>query len=102
MAGNGDAQPFVHLLGNSDIYLSHNAANKIQLLEAGTPYLNFYEDGTDDIVEGMTANNDLYLKPNGTGVLKFGTHAAITTETNSGFITIKDAAGNSRKLCVVS
>jgi hypothetical protein len=33
---------------------------------------------------------------------KFGTHSALGAETLSGFITIKDAAGNARKLAVVS
>ena len=36
------------------------------------------------------------------GVMKFGTHSAITTENLSGYITIKDSAGNTRKLAVVS
>lgn len=34
--------------------------------------------------------------------LSFGTHSAIGAETVTGFITITDAAGNSRKLAVVS
>ena len=33
---------------------------------------------------------------------RMGTHAAVTTETLTGYITILDAAGNSRKLGVVS
>lgn len=33
---------------------------------------------------------------------KFGTHTGLGAETVTGFITIKDAAGNSRKLAVVS
>lgn len=49
-----------------------------------------------------TANIDLALTPAGTGVLKFGTHAAIGAETVTGYITIKDAVGTSRKVAVVS
>lgn len=49
-----------------------------------------------------TANIDLALTPAGTGVLKFGTHTALGGETVSGYITIKDAGGISRKVAVVS
>lgn len=36
------------------------------------------------------------------GTVGFGTHSAIGAETVTGYITIKDAAGNTRKLAVVS
>lgn len=36
------------------------------------------------------------------GTLNFGSHSAIGAETVTGFITIKDSAGTSRKLAVVS
>lgn len=49
-----------------------------------------------------TANIDLALTPAGTGVVKFGTHSAIGAETVTGYITIKDAGGTSRKVAVVS
>lgn len=48
------------------------------------------------------ANIDLALTPKGTGRVRFGTHSAIAAETVTGYITIKDAAGNSRKIAVVS
>lgn len=50
--------------------------------------------GTDDI--------DLSLVPAGTGVLKFGTHTTIASETITGYITVKDSGGTSRKLAVIS
>jgi hypothetical protein len=50
--------------------------------------------GTDDI--------DVSLVPAGAGVVKMGTHSAIGAETVTGFITIKDAGGTTRKLAVVS
>lgn len=51
---------------------------------------------------GTDANIDFAITPKGTGVLRFGTHSALAAETVTGYITIKDAAGNSRKLAVVS
>jgi len=51
---------------------------------------------------GSATDVDCSLVPKGSGRVRYGTHAAVTTETLSGFITIKDAAGNTRKLAVVS
>ena len=48
------------------------------------------------------ANIDLALTPKGTGRVRFGTHSAIAAETVTGYITIKDAGGTSRKIAVVS
>jgi len=52
--------------------------------------------------EGTDTDIDIRLNTKGSGVVRYGTHAAVTTETLSGFITIKDSAGNTRKLAVVS
>jgi len=51
---------------------------------------------------GSDANIDFAIAPKGTGVLRFGTHSALAAETVTGYITIKDSAGNTRKLAVVS
>jgi hypothetical protein len=48
------------------------------------------------------SNIDVLLSPAGTGVLRFGTHSSIVAETVTGYITIKDSAGTTRKLAVVS
>lgn len=49
-----------------------------------------------------TDNIDLLFTPAGTGNVRFGTHSAIAAETVTGYITIKDAGGTSRKVAVVS
>jgi len=59
--------------------------------------LRISSDGTDGV---FTSTGDMFF--NATGNVKFGTHSAITTETLSGFITIKDSSGATRKLAVVS
>lgn len=56
-------------------------------------------------IAGLTAGNtvDLALQPGNGGRLRFWTaHAAITTETLSGYIEFKDNTGTVRKLGVVS
>lgn len=45
---------------------------------------------------------DISITPLGTGVLRFGTRTAIGAETVTGYITIKDSGGTTRKLAVVS
>lgn len=45
---------------------------------------------------------DVKLTPAGAGVVQFGTRTAIAAETVTGYITIKDAGGTTRKLAVVS
>lgn len=50
--------------------------------------------GADDI--------DLILTPAGAGVVQFGSHSAVGAETVTGYITIKDSGGTTRKLAVIS
>lgn len=51
---------------------------------------------------GSDTNIDMALTPKGTGTLKFGTHSALVAETVTGYITIKDSGGTTRKIAVVS
>ncbi len=51
---------------------------------------------------GSDSNIDLAITPKGTGNLKFGTHTASGDAAVSGYITIKDAAGNTRKLATIA
>lgn len=51
---------------------------------------------------GSDTNIDFLLGGKGTGVLRFGAHSALAAETVTGYITVKDSAGNTRKLAVVS
>ena len=51
---------------------------------------------------GADTNIDLLFVPKGTGVLRFGTHTGTGDTATNGYITIKDAAGNSRRLATVA
>ena len=90
--------PKIVLQGATDaLYYTSNGFGH-NFYEGGSIFLSLYYDGTNDVVEGKKDNNDLYLKPAGTGVVKFGTYNAKGAEAFDGFIPIKDAAGNNRKL----
>jgi len=45
---------------------------------------------------------DLTLIPAGAGFVQFGAHSGLTAETLSGYITIKDAGGTTRKVGIIS
>lgn len=68
--------------------------------------LQTQSDGIEIAAEsaGATAiaNLDIRLTPLGTGAVRFGTHSAIGAETITGYITIKDSGGTTRKIAVVS
>lgn len=51
---------------------------------------------------GADANLDLNLNAKGSGVLKFGTWTSNADAAVNGYITIKDAAGNLRKLATIA
>jgi hypothetical protein len=79
---------------------------QIEHVSSGVNFLNAKGSiaGTGVSLEagGDDTNIDIKLTPKGSGVLSFGTHSAIAAETVTGYITIKDSSGNSRKLAVVS
>ena len=52
--------------------------------------------------QGTDTDVGIALIPKGSEHVRFGTHAAITAETLSGFVTIRDIGGTQRKLAVVS
>ena len=56
--------------------------------------------GNITLVDG--ANGDCQFNLDGTGVLCFGTYAALGAEVPAGYILIKDQVGNSRKVCIVA
>jgi hypothetical protein len=67
-------------------------------IQTGSGYVELAAEtagtGTDDI--------DIRLTPAGTGKVRFGSHSAIAAETVTGYITIVDSGGTSRKIAVVS
>lgn len=73
-----------------------SAANYVQATGAATG------NAVSISASGSDSNIDFAIAPKGTGVLRFGTHSALAAETVTGYITIKDSAGNTRKLAVVS
>jgi hypothetical protein len=51
---------------------------------------------------GTDTNIDFMLTPKGSGTVKFGTFTGSADAAVNGYVTIKDAAGNSRKLATIA
>ena len=77
-----------------------NAGAKFRINTGADGVLTIGISGTDTVFDTIANNKNIFLQPHGTGNVKFGTYAAAIATESTGYITIKDAAGNSRKLMV--
>ena len=98
-ANTTDAQPYMIFSALGSVTVIHHSSGSLFLGDEGGNYMSF-RGGTDASIT-TDSNKNLYLNT-GTGKVKFGTHSAITTETLSGYIPIKDSGGTDRKLAVIS
>jgi hypothetical protein len=62
--------------------------------ESGNPVM-IYANGTDD-------NIDIRLVPKGDGLVRLGARTASSDAAITGYITVKDSGGTTRKLAVIS
>ena len=120
-ANSVNAYPLFGMLGNSHMYISvpltasfyvnHGVNKSLNVSYAAnvTTVRGGNVTGDDLILKGNNVDGDkitvegagdIFLEP--TGLVKFGTYAAIVAETLQGYVTIKDEAGNSRKVAVVA
>lgn len=107
-----DAAPFLFDAQSSGEYLFTNDSGTIVRFNSGSSaaarpnYLQFENNSANNPpvvrARGSDTNVDIYLQTQGTGVVRFGTHSALAAETVTGYITVKDAGGTSRKIAVVS
>ncbi len=82
--------------GDGFVFLGNNKANylRVNAQAAGsTPQLR---------AEGSDTNIDLYIGGKGSGVVQFGTWTSNADTAVNGYVTIKDAAGNTRKLATIA
>jgi hypothetical protein len=89
---------FLNSSGESVFLISHQPTNvnRLQAVSNDTgnpPTLS---------AAGTDTNIDLSLNSKGTGRVRYGTHVANADAPISGYIEIKDASGNIRKLAVIS
>lgn len=101
-ANTTDATSRIVLYGNAGIYFYTKAGSAIHFIDGLTDALKFLYNTAGNVYEitSVVDGKDLALLTTGTGVLKFGTYTAGAATDSTGYITIKDAAGNTRKLMV--
>jgi hypothetical protein len=85
-------------LSTSQFVVTHTASavNYLQVTGGAT--------GGETIIssQGSDTNIDLALTPKGTGKVRFGTHTGTADVAITGYIEVKDSAGNVRKLAVIT
>jgi len=87
----------------AELAIGDGTAGPALLKNAGTgPLLLDAGDTGAGIALEEGASGDVVLLPGASGTVKFGTHSALGGETVSGFITITDAGGTSRKVAIVT
>lgn len=99
MYPNADSiYPYLRLDGGGDAYIGTNWGAFI-LDRRGTQEGAFQSSATQ--FEMLTYDDrNIKLTPAGTGKVKFGAYTNTPATDSTGFITILDAAGNTRKLMV--
>lgn len=95
---------------NSTMYSAGAGAHRVGFLDAnaassGQTYVGLRYDASNSRAElralsGGVAYRDVLIAPS--AYIMFGTHSTIGSETVTGYIEVKDSAGNVRKLAVVS
>lgn len=95
-----DTYSQIEIRGDSGIYLRVPNAQKVIIADSAAELLSLSDDATDTIFDTVSGNKNVYLKPHGTGLVKFGAYTAGAATDSTGYISILDAAGNARKLMV--
>jgi hypothetical protein len=97
-ANDTDTYPSIRMEGSGGIIGALKTNSAFVLEDEAVRFFQIYHAGTDAIIYSQVANDNIYLNPTGTGKVKFGTYAATGDTASNGYITILDAAGNTRKL----
>lgn len=82
--------------GTGSVYLASSQANYVRANGATTT------NAPAVYAEGSDTNIDLLLSGKGTGNVRFGTWTASGDTAVNGYITVKDAAGNTRKIATIA
>jgi hypothetical protein len=96
-----DAYPKIVMNGDTNIYFVGNTIETFRFYNALSHFFTIGNDAPNayTFLHSTVNGYDLYLVTTGAGVLRFGTYAAVPG-VSAGYITIKDSAGNLRKLMV--
>ena len=100
VGSTADAYPKIVLRGGSNPIIYTPYATDLVIYNTTTQALTMTWGAAEYTIENKVNNSDTFLKCTGAGVLKFGTYTAGAALASIGYITTKDAAGNTIKLMV--
>jgi hypothetical protein len=95
-----DDYPFLKIFGNGPIAADLPTGSSFQVRNNNVTYHLLYGENTDCVIESGYANGNIFFRPEGTGKVKFGSYTVGAASDSTGYITILDNAGNTRKLMV--
>jgi len=101
VANTVDSAPSIDITGTGGATgkIEINATDLYLCKNDGTAFINpYWNVAYGSVIYPSIANDDLTLRMNGTGSIRFGVYTAKGAEAFDGYITIKDYAGNVRKL----
>lgn len=95
LAGKGTGSVYFRGGDGTDILRGDRVASSVNYV-AVTPAVTTGSPALSAV--GSDTNIDLQLQGKGTGLVRFGSHTGGGDTVSNGYITIRDAAGNTRKL----
>lgn len=116
-AGSGSTYILISNTAGTGVRLGDQSVGQSLLLQrstGGSTGLYLFESGTDTRVVAQVdasgngrisvydTSNNTFFDANSSGTITFGNHTTLGGETVTGYITILDASGATRKLAVVS
>jgi hypothetical protein len=99
--GTGDGTYHYDFLTSSftRVFAVHSVASSVNRVEVSPSATG---NAVQVLAAGSDTNIDLALTPKGTGNVRFGTHTGTADVAITGYIEVKDSAGNVRKLAVIT
>jgi len=95
-----DTYPYLRWNGNGGYSMYALDGEPLRIYASATSILDIKHSGGEVCFNGLNTNENIFINPDGTGKLKFGTYSAKGAEAFAGYITIVDSGGTSRKLMV--
>lgn len=97
-----DGYSWLKLFGNSAVELAFQSTTYFQIRCVTDPVLKVSFSTPDAIIENPTANQNLFLRTQGTGKIKAFTKTAHADQVIDGYVTMLDAAGNALYLAALT
>lgn len=95
-----DSLPYIELDGQTYVKFAHGATYGMRILDNVTEYFRFHYGASVPTIQSYPVNSDIQFIPNGDGKVRFGAYTAGVAGDSTGYVTMKDQAGNPRKLMI--